>query len=145
MKKQTSLTERDKRFIVEYMTDYNGTAAFLRCGFKAKNPRDAAYNITSKQVVKDAIKELQQKIQSEKIMDVLEAKIIVSEIARDDQNTKKDRLSAIDRLSKMSGWDTATKSDITSGGLPIVPTEIIFYSTEESGPIDQTKPNQDMQ
>ena len=38
MPKANSLTEKQKRFVDEYLKDLNGTQAYIRAGYKSKNP-----------------------------------------------------------------------------------------------------------
>jgi phage terminase small subunit len=55
--RQKKLTERQKRFVQEYVIDCNATQAAIRAGFSKKNPDDIGAQLLSKTHIKEAVDE----------------------------------------------------------------------------------------
>lgn len=52
-----NLTDMQRRFVEEYLVDFNGSAAVLRAGYASKYPNRAAYQLLQNPAVKAAINE----------------------------------------------------------------------------------------
>ena len=57
------LTDKQRRFCEEYMLDFNGTAAYLRCGYKASP--DAARCSATRLLAKASIQRYLQQLRDE--------------------------------------------------------------------------------
>ena len=57
------LSEKQKRFILEYLIDYNGTQAAIRAGYNAKNARQQASDLLTKPYIQEAINKKQEKLE----------------------------------------------------------------------------------
>ena len=66
------MTDKQRRFVDEYMIDYNASAACLRAGFKTKNPDSTGAKIKAKPEVAEEIQRRLDAIQSEKTADAKE-------------------------------------------------------------------------
>ena len=53
--------------------------------------------------IAEYIKQLAEKIQNERIMNAKERQVLLSDIAKDDENAPSDRIKAVDTLNKMTG------------------------------------------
>ena len=63
----SKLTPRQKRFITEYLVDFNGAQAARRAGYSPKSANREAVRLLSKATIKNAIKEKREEIQNENI------------------------------------------------------------------------------
>lgn len=128
---QRSMTYKNQRFVTEYLKCHSITEAYNKAGYTG-NAEKNAYRVFWLPEVQDAILSVENEARTKEVMNIIEAKKLLTNIANDTTARNSDRIKAIERLSKMEGWDAVEKKDITSGGLPIIPTEIVFYTTEES-------------
>lgn len=121
------LSNKQLRFIEEYMIDCNGTQAAIRAGYSPKTANEQAARMLAKVSVKEEINkrkaELSQKAKKtrEDIIDDLTR--VVDEFLLDGRNTAH-ALKAIEILNKMVGWNEADKTDITTNGQSIIPPTI---------------------
>ncbi|MEG0303827.1 terminase small subunit [Gordonibacter sp.] len=53
----TTLTEKQKRFCDEYLTDLNATQAAIRAGYSARSARQHAHALLGKQCIRDYLDE----------------------------------------------------------------------------------------
>ena len=60
------LTEKQKRFVEEYILDLNGAAAVIRTGYEGNNPSELAYQFLQKKPVIDYVAELRRE-QAERV------------------------------------------------------------------------------
>ena len=58
------LTEKQKRFVMEYLVDLNATAAARRAGYSDKRASEIGYQLLQKTTVRAAIQKRQAKLQS---------------------------------------------------------------------------------
>lgn len=108
-----SLTAKQKRFIDEYLKDFNATQAAIRAGYS----ENAAYNIGWENVRKREIREVIDKHIEALAVGRDERLTILAEIARTAEKDS-DRLAAVKQLGELAG-DFTKKVDMTSGGEPI--------------------------
>lgn len=59
------LTNKQQKFVDEYMLDLNATQAAIRAGYSAKNADKIAYQLLGKSLVSEAIREAQAKAQAD--------------------------------------------------------------------------------
>ena len=55
MAKPGKLTDRQQRFVTEYLVDLNGTQAAIRAGYSEKTAQPCSARLLSKAMVKDAV------------------------------------------------------------------------------------------
>ena len=60
--KSIKLTDKQKKFVQEYLVDLNGTQACIRSGYSEKTARQIATDLLSKVHIQQALDEAQQKI-----------------------------------------------------------------------------------
>lgn len=104
-----SLKLRDRRFVEEYVIDFNGTKAGLRAGFARRSARQQASVLLSKHNIQVAIAEKVQK-QSEKLE--LTAERVLLEIARISYADKRKLFDRHGRLLKPHQWDDDTAAAV---------------------------------
>lgn len=78
------LSDKQKRFCLEYCKDFNATQAAKRAGYREKSARQQACKLLTKANINSYIKEIQSKIESEKIMGIKEIQERLTLIARGD-------------------------------------------------------------
>jgi len=76
------LTQKQETFCLKYFELGNATEAALIAGYKPKTARFIASENLTKPNIKVRIQELRQKVEDDSVMDVLERKQILTEIAR---------------------------------------------------------------
>ena len=114
------LSEKQRRFVNEYLVDLNATKAALRAGYKMTEKAAATHgNRLLKNVeIQKAIQEAQEA--REKASSITSEWIIrqVAKIAEDDSVPPRDRLKAMELLGKYCGtWD---KKDTEDQGVKVV-------------------------
>lgn len=78
------LSDKQKRFCLEYCKDFNATQSAIRAGYKEKSARQQACKLLTKANIIAYIKEIQTKVEKEKIMDIKEIQERLTLIARGD-------------------------------------------------------------
>lgn len=95
------MTEKQKRFCLEYLIDMNATQAAIRAGYSKKTARSVGNENLTKPDIKNYIEEQLQKIENEKIADVTEVmQTLTSNMRRENPEvvvvTQKTRHSSYD-------------------------------------------------
>ena len=95
------MTEKQKRFCLEYLKDLNATQAAIRAGYSKKTARSVGNENLTKPDIKNYIEEQLQKIENEKIADVTEImRTLTSNMRRENSEvvvvTQKERNSSYD-------------------------------------------------
>ena len=98
-----ALTLKKKAFAEHFAASGNATDAAKRAGYSEKNADKIGSQQLSDPKVTEYIAYLTQPACDARIMDIVERQVILSRIARDDEEQTKDRLKAIDQLSKVQG------------------------------------------
>ncbi|MEB3270007.1 MAG: terminase small subunit [Leptolyngbya sp.] len=119
------MNRKHRAFVCEYLKDFNATQAAIRAGYSPNCADVTGARVLGNASVSAAIEKAQNAAVKASHVTLSEAKDIASEIARDAQAQRRDRLAALDRLAKFDGWDSPTRHDHTSGGQPIR-TEIVL-------------------
>lgn len=104
--KKGTLTSTQKRFLEEYIKDYNGTRAYMRAQPNASY--DTANAISCRILKKPEAHEYLDQLEGEKFKELrINAEHIATELAKiafmDDTASQKDKMKAIELLQKQLG------------------------------------------
>lgn len=80
--KNAGLTPKQEQFCIEYLIDFNGTAAAIRAGYSPKTARQIAAQNLSKLNIQNRIRELRDGINRQKIATAAERMELLTEIMR---------------------------------------------------------------
>jgi len=72
------LTEKQKRFVAEYIKDYNATQAAIRAGYSEQTAYSQGNRLLKNVDIKKAIKELQDEIRKKNIAEAIEVEEFLS-------------------------------------------------------------------
>ena len=97
------LNPRQKRFAEYYAQSGNITQSAAKAGYSENYANGRAYELLENVGVSDYIRELTEKAKDERIMSARDRQVMLSEIARDEENEPADRIRAVDTLNKMTG------------------------------------------
>ena len=109
--KTIGLTEQQKRFCAEYVTDYNAKAAAIRAGYAPGNAAHIGGRILRKAEAKAQIKQLQDQIMLEL---KINAKTLVEELARLAYVDMADYVDDNNQLVKIKNLQSGKSSAIQS-------------------------------
>lgn len=76
------MTERRKRFIVEYLVDLNATQAAIRAGYSPKTARSTGYELLNIPEIRNEIDERLKTIEESRICDVQEVMEFLTSVMR---------------------------------------------------------------
>lgn len=76
------MTERRKRFIVEYLVDLNATQAAIRAGYSPKTARSTGYELLNIPEIRNEIDERIKTIENSRICDVQEVMEFLTSVMR---------------------------------------------------------------
>ncbi len=82
------LTEKQQRFVDEYLIDLNGTQAAIRAGYSAKTANEQASRLLAKANIKTYIDAQLEKISSEKIADAEEVMVYLTSVLRGESESE---------------------------------------------------------
>jgi len=91
-----ALSKKRELFVIEYLIDFNGSAAAIRAGYSPHSARQIAHKLLQLPEVQERIQELLD----EKMMDANEALISISELARN-AGKDSDKLRALELMVKV--------------------------------------------
>ena len=115
-----ALTEKQRRFVEEYIKDYNATQAALRSGYSEKTASTSGYRNTKNDEIQQAIKERQNEIreqlQQQFSSDAVIARKIMFDIMHDDDAPDNVRLSAAKDFLDRAGYKPTEDMNIHSTG-----------------------------
>lgn len=97
------LNPRQKRFAEYYAQSGNIAQSAVKAGYSENYANGRAYELLENVGVSDYIRELTEKAKDERIMSARDRQVMLSEIARDEENEPADRIRAVDTLNKMTG------------------------------------------
>ena len=97
------MNERQKKFAEYYAQCGNATKSAKKAGYSDKFAGQNADKLLKNTKIAQYIGELTEKAKDERIMTAKDRQIILSDIARDDNQKAGDRVKAIDTLNKMTG------------------------------------------
>ena len=97
------LNARQKKFAEYYAQSGNAAESAVKAGYSAKYANTNASKLLQNTTIANYIKELSEKLKDERIMTAKDTQVLLSDIARDDENEPNDRIKAVDTLNKMTG------------------------------------------
>lgn len=97
------LNARQKKFAEYYVQSGNTVQSAIMAGYSENYANARAYELLENVGVAEYIKELSDKLKDERIMTAKDRQVLLSDIARDDENEPNDRIKAVDILNKMTG------------------------------------------
>ena len=97
------LNARQKKFAEYYAQIGNAAESAVKAGYSAKYANTNASKLLQNTTIANYIKELSEKLKDERIMTAKDRQVLLSDIARDDENETNDRIKAVDTLNKMTG------------------------------------------
>ena len=97
------LNARQKKFAEYYAQSGNAAESAVKAGYYAKYANTNASKLLQNTTIANYIKELSEKLKDERIMTAKDRQVLLSDIARDDENEPNDRIKAVDTLNKMTG------------------------------------------
>ena len=97
------LNARQKKFAEYYVQSGNTVQSAIKAGYSENYANARAYELLENVGVLEYIKEIYEKLKDERIMTAKDRQVLLSDIARDDENEPNDRIKAVDTLNKMTG------------------------------------------
>ncbi|MFR7820774.1 terminase small subunit [Candidatus Pseudoruminococcus sp.] len=97
------LNARQKKFAEYYVQSGNTVQSAIKAGYSENYANARAYELLENVGVLEYIKEISEKLKDERIMTAKDRQVLLSDIARDDENEPNDRIKAVDTLNKMTG------------------------------------------
>lgn len=97
------LNARQRKFAEDYAQSGNAAESAVKAGYSAKYANTNASKLLQNTTIANYIKELSEKLKDERIMTAKDRQVLLSDIARDDENKPNDRIKAVDTLNKMTG------------------------------------------
>ncbi len=97
------LNARQRKFAEYYTQSGNAAESAVKAGYSAKYANTNASKLLQNTTIANYIKELSEKLKDERIMTAKDRQVLLSDIARDDENEPNDRIKAVDTLNKMTG------------------------------------------
>ena len=97
------LNARQRKFAEYYAQSGNAAESAVKAGYFAKYANTNASKLLQNTTIANYIRELSEKLKDERIMTAKDRQVLLSDIARDDENEPNDRIKAVDILNKMTG------------------------------------------
>lgn len=110
------LTDKKKLFVKSYIKHGNATKAALDAGCPERSARIRGYELRRDPDVIEYIAELSKQIDGDTIATLKEVKERLTAIIRDGEENSYAVIKAIERLSKMSGWEAPVQSALSVSG-----------------------------
>ena len=99
----TALNERQRKFAEFYYQCGNGADAARKAGYSESYAAHRTDELLRNVEIAAYIKQLSEAAQTARIMTALDRQELLSDIARDEDNSAADRIRAVDTLNKMTG------------------------------------------
>lgn len=106
------MNERQRKFSEYYAQSGNAAQSAIKAGYSEKYAGQNADKLLKNTNIAEYIKQLAEKAQDDRIMTAKERQALLSDIAKNSDNTASDRIKAVDTLNKMTGEYTV-KVDTT--------------------------------
>lgn len=106
------LNIRQQKFAEYYAQSGNTVWSAIMAGYSENYANANACKLLENVRVAEYIKQLSDKLKDERIMTAKDRQVLLSDIARNDENEPNDRIKAVDTLNKMTGEYTV-KVDAT--------------------------------
>lgn len=107
----SELTIKQHRFVEEYVIDFNATRAAITSGYSEKTARSIGSELLTKPDIRDAIKIKLDELSTDSYVsrEVILTGLLKEAMGRGDNCTANSRVSAWDKLAKLSGLYTDNK------------------------------------
>jgi phage terminase small subunit len=122
---------RHEKFCVAKLNGVPSAEAARQAGFSSKCTDIYGFRLLKRPDIQARLAELQEKASSEDVAKVLERKIKLTEIIRDDVTSTRIKIMAIAELNKMEGAYAPTKVETQNQTVAI--KEIIYHMGEDDG------------
>lgn len=113
-----TLTDKQMKFVNEYMKDYNATQAAIRAGYSERTASTSGYRNTKNDEIQEAIKikqeEIRTQLQQQFSSDAVVARKIMIDIMQDDDAPDHVRLSAAKDFLDRAGYKPIEKQEVDS-------------------------------
>ncbi len=110
------LTTKNKRFIEEYVIDFNASRAAISAGYSEKTARSIGCELLTKPDIRSAIKQQLEQLSADSYIsrEVILTGLLKEAMGRGDDSSSNSRVSAWDKLAKLSGLytDTAPQTSV---------------------------------
>ena len=106
------LNIRQQTFAEYYAQSGNAAESARKAGYSEKYAAQNADKLLKNTSILEYIKKISEKFKDERIMTAKDRQVLLSDIARNDENEPNDRIKAVDTLNKMTGEYTV-KVDAT--------------------------------
>jgi phage terminase small subunit len=121
------LTDKQKRFVQEYMKDSCASRAAVRAGYSERAASEIGYQLLQKTSVLEVIQSLQDEIQQQLrvgfFLDAMTARKVLRDILDNPKSTDRDKIAAAKDLLDRAGFKPAEKRELSGSGNPV---EIMF-------------------
>lgn len=97
------LNARQNKFAEYYVQSGNIVQSAIKAGYSENYANANACKLLENVRVAEYIRQLSDKLKDERIMTAKDRQVLLSDIARDDENEPSDRIKAVDTLNKMTG------------------------------------------
>lgn len=97
------LNLRQRKFAEYYAQSGNAAESAKKAGYSEKYVNTNASKLLQNTTVLRYIKEIAEKAEQERILTATERQVLLSDIAKDEENEPSDRIKAVDTLNKMTG------------------------------------------
>lgn len=97
------MNERQKKFAEYYAQSGNTVQSAIKAGYSEKYANADACKILENPRVAEYIRQLTEIGQDERIMTAQQRQALLSDIAKNEENSNSDRIKAVDTLNKMTG------------------------------------------
>lgn len=113
------LTPKQQAFVNEYLVDLNATQAAIRAGYKEKNAAQTGAENLKKPQIQQAIQKVREAREKATMYGAAWIIAQIAEIAKDPDQTARDRLKALELLGKHHGlWEKREEPE--SQGIRVV-------------------------
>ncbi|PCI03458.1 MAG: terminase small subunit [Hyphomicrobiales bacterium] len=133
---KSNLTNKQQKFIDEYLQDLNATQAAIRAGYSEKTAQMIGSENLSKPMIAEAIALKRQEIADKAEWSAVERLKMLGDIAQaNSDGDPRVSVSAIAEANKMQGSHAPTKSELTGkdgGPIAVVKTLADFYADPKS-------------
>jgi len=130
---ENKLTDKQKRFVEEYLIDLNATQAAIRSGYSEKTAQRIGSENLSKPLIKAEIERLQAET-SDKLQVTKESLIndliTIKDLCLVDPRVTHNSIKAIEVISKMLGFNATEKQEITLAG-PVDISKLIGFDDDD--------------
>ncbi len=94
---------RQRKFAEYYVQSGNATDSAIKAGYSEKYAGANSDKLLKNTNISAYIKELSDKLKDERILTAKDRQLLLSDIARNDEEQASDRIKAVDTLNKMTG------------------------------------------